>query len=195
MNRKYDNITETFEVRFDLWQRLLSAYMRLNIYDNNAPASLRIPNVTDLTVGSDFNWRWFGAGAAYEMYYSDGYSYDALRLSQSASFSPDGASTLSFNAAESWISYSQSSREEQNYLAFARYHRAVTYRLGLDLDAGLSYRTGGGVEQTLGVARAALNYAIGRTSVSFSYDYGFDYFLDAQQVQRHLFWLTIKRVF
>ncbi len=191
----YNTLSETFQVRVELWQRLLAVYARLNLYYNDAPANLRLQNVTDYIFGTELNWRWVGAGAAYEIYYSDGYSYDAARLFQSASFSPDGASSLSLNASESWITYSQTSRQEQDYLLFGRYHRALTYRLGLDADAGVSYRNGAGVDQTLGVARVALSYAIGKTTINASYDYGFESFLNAQQVQRHLFWLTLKRVF
>jgi hypothetical protein len=191
----YNTLSETFQIRVEFWQRLLAAYARVNLYYNDAPANFRLQNVTDYIFGTELNWRWLGAGAAYEIYYSDGYSYDAARLLQSASFSPDGASSLSLNASEAWITYSQTAREEQDYLVFGRYHRALTYRLGLDVDAGVSYRAGAGVDQTLGVARAALNYVIGRTTINASYDYGFESFLNAQQVQRHLFWITIKRVF
>jgi hypothetical protein len=191
----YDTLSETLQVRVEFWQRLLAAYARMNLYYNNAPASMRLQNVTDYIFGTELNWRWLGTGAAYELYNSDGYSYSAARLFQSASFSPDGASSMSLNASEAWISYSQTSRQEQDYLVFGRYHRALTYRLGLDVDAGVAYRSGAGVDQTLGVARAALNYVIGKTSVNLSYDYGFESFLSAQQLQRHLFWLTLKRNF
>jgi hypothetical protein len=191
----FDTMTEAFQVRLNLWRKLLAVYGRLNLFLNNAPQDLNIPNVADYTAGTELNWRWLGGGAEYELYSSQDYSYTAERLFQSASFSPEAGSSLSLNLSETWLDYSQTHQQQVYYLALARYHRVLTHRLGLDLNAGLSYRSGAGIDETLAVARVALNYVIGKTSINASYDYNYDAFLNAEQQQRHMFFLTIKRVF
>jgi hypothetical protein len=191
----YDTATEGFQVRVELWDRFLSAFGRIDISRNDAPADLRIPAVTSYTLGAELNWRWLGLGAEYQIYESEGYHYNAARLFQSAGFSPDGFSTASLNFSESWIDYSQTGQQEQIYRFVGRYHRSLTHRLGLDADLGASYHTGLGVDQTLAIARAAINYAIGKTTITATYDYGYESFHNGEQRQRHLFFFNLKRVF
>src|SRR5262249_9725578 len=61
--RSYDPLSEGFQIRFDLWQNLLGFYTRVNLSANNAPAELRVQNVTTYTFGTDLTWRWLRAGA------------------------------------------------------------------------------------------------------------------------------------
>jgi hypothetical protein len=191
----YETFSENFQVRLEFWQNLVGVYGRLNFALNNAPAELRVQDVTTYTVGGDFTWRWLRLGAEYEIYDSTDSDYRSVRLFQSAAFRPDEASTLSIDFTESWITYLDTDREEQNYQLLTRYHRALTHRLGLDADAGISLRRGFGVDQVLAVARPSIKYAIGKTTIDAGYDYEYKQFIHREERQKHMFFVRLRRIF
>ncbi len=191
----YDDFTDYFEVRFDLYDNLWGIYGRFGASLNNAPKDMLIQNLKTYTFGTDVNWRWLHAGAEYNIYDSDLSRYNSTRLYQSLVFTPDPLSTLSFNFSETWNDYIDSHRKDQDYRFITRYHYNWTSHLALDLEGGVDYRIGDGEDQTLATIRPGLEYTIGKTSIKAGYDYEYSLFLNNQQRQTHLFYARLKRSF
>src|SRR5262249_48462931 len=151
---------------------LWGIYGRLNLSYNNAPRELHVLDYTSYIFGTDVTWRFLRAGAEYEIYDSSESNYRATRLFQSLMFRPDEVSTLSFDASETWIDYLDAAgRHEEDYRFITRFHRALTHRLGFDLDAGVAWRSGLGADEVLAAVRPSLRYVIGKTSIDAGYDY------------------------
>jgi hypothetical protein len=191
----YETLTEVFQIRLELWHNLVGVYTRVNLSLNNAPAELRVQDIAAYTFGADLTWRWLRAGAEYQIYDSTESEYRAARLFQSFAFHPDEASNLSLDFTESWIDYTSAHRQEQAYQAISRYHRRMTRRFGLDAEAGVSFRRGEGVDQTLATVRPSVKYVIGRTSVDAGYSYQYELFLDNEERHKHMFFLRARRTF
>jgi hypothetical protein len=189
---KYETLTESFELRFDLWKNLVGAYGRINLQRNDAPASLLLYPVSDYTVGADTTWHWLRAGAEYEIYRSDGNSFNGTRLFQTGSFLLDDGSALSLDFTESWINYTEDNRNLTDYRFVSRYHKGLTYRLSLEVAAGLAYQSGSGTDETLATFRPSLRYVIGKTSIDATYDFEYELF-PTQTRQQHVFSVRLRR--
>ena len=190
----YESLTETFQVRFEMWTNLWAFYARVNLWRNNADSDLRVPNLTSYAFGTDVSWRWLRAGAEYEIYDSDLSRYRVARLYESASFVLDAASTFSIDLSQSWIDYVDANRQEQNYRFVSRYHHVFSRRLQFDIEGGVDVRRGESANQTLATVRPGIDYAIGRTTVKAGYDFEYSMF-EHEERQRHLFFVRVKRVF
>jgi hypothetical protein len=192
----YETLTESFQIRVDLWKNLVGVYGRINLSHNNAPKELHVLDFTSYTAGTDLSWRFLRAGAEYEIYDSSDSSYRATRLFQSLVFRPDEVSTLSFDFSEMWLNYlGTPQRHEEDYRFITRFHRTVTWRFGIDFDAGVSWRGGLGDDQLLAVVRPTLRYVIGKTSIDAGYDYEYNLFLNREERQKSMFFARLRRVF
>jgi hypothetical protein len=191
----YEALSETFQVRFDLWNNLWGLYGRVNLFVNNAPRELLAQNLRSYTFGTDLTWRWLNAGAEYEIYDSDQSRYRAARLFQSFSFSPDPVSSLSLSFSQSWTDYTDAHRQEQDFRFITRYRRAVSGSLALDLEGGVAIRQGPGVDRTLATVRPGLEYSVGKTSLKVGYEFEHEIFLDTEERTKHMFFIRARRVF
>lgn len=191
----YESLTDFVEVRFELWKNFWAIYGRISSSMNNAPAELHVPNLTTFTFGTDVNWRWLRTGAEYETFSSDETDYQAIRLYQSMSFRPDPASSMAVELSQGWATYNGGQRTEQNYRLITGYHRTFTPRLRIDLDGGVHFRVGPGVDQTLATLRPSLNYRIGRTVIKMAYDFEYQIALRTEERQRHMFFVSARRSF
>jgi hypothetical protein len=191
----YQTIGEGAEIRFELWQNLAGIYARVNLSLNNAPKDLRVQEVTSYTFGTDLTWQWLRAGAEYIIYDSTQSKYRSARFFQSLTWRPDPESTLGIDFTEAWIDYVNANRQEENFQAITRYHRALTHRLGFDIDAGVSYRNGEGVNQLLATVRPAIKYTLGKLTLDAGYNYEYELFLNSEERQKHMFFLRMKRFF
>jgi hypothetical protein len=192
----YNTLSESFNIRMELWKNLIGVYGRINLSVNDAPSDLHVLDFTSYAVGMDATWRWLRAGAEYEIYNSSESDYKVARLFQSFVFHPDEVSTLSFDFNETWIDYTDLNRpREEDYRFITRYHRALTHRLGVDLEGGVALRRGTGVDEVLATVRPSLRYVIGKTSISAGYSYEYNLFLDTEEREKHLFYLRVRRTF
>lgn len=190
----YESLSESFQIRFDLFTNVWGIYGRFNLWRNNAGRDLRVPNLTSYAVGTDVSWRNCRAGAEYEVYDSDFSSYGAARFFQSAYFQPDKASTLSLELTEAWIDYTDANRQEWDLRFVTRFSQTVSAGLRLTTEAGVDVRRGDDVDQTLAAFRQGLEYTIGRTSFRAGYDFEYNLF-DREERLRHLFFLRCRRTF
>jgi len=192
---QYQAITDTVQVRLDLYKNLWGIYSRVNLFLNDADPNLRVPNIVSYAFGTDISWRWLRSGAEYEIYDSDLSHYTAARLFESASFNLDADSALSIDFSQTWTDYIDAHRQEEDYRFVSRFHQNVTPHLRFDVEGGIDLRRGEGVDQTLATVRPGLDYVIGKTSIKAGYDFEYNLFLDREERTRHLFFLRVKRVF
>jgi hypothetical protein len=182
------------QVRVDFFNGLLGVYGRYNDanYHPSSPEII-IENVSSVAFGVDVTWNWLRAGGEYEIYDSTFTSYSAARFFQSLSFLPDEASSLSFSLNEGWTDYGRSRQFEQYYSTIGRYHRGVTSHLGVDLEAGFSYRTGFLVNELLAAVRPGVTYNIGKLSMKAGYDFEYQNTQNNQERKRQTFFLRAQR--
>jgi len=191
----YETLTEYYEARLDLWNYLWGVYLRYTKSSNNAPPELLVQDLAIYTVGTDFSWRWFRAGAEGQIYDSTESEYHSISFFQSVSFTLDASSSLSANLNESWVDYIDADRTEENYRFTTRYQRTLTSRLGFDIEGGVADRRGEGVDQTLATARTSFQYRIGQTLVSAGYNFEHEVFLESEERTKHLLFVRINRRF
>jgi hypothetical protein len=191
----YDSVTQGYYARLDLWKNFLGVYGRVSLYDNNAAPELQVLEYVTYTAGMDLTWRWFRTGIEYQLYDSTESDYRSIRLYQSGTWRPDEASTFSLDFNETWISYLDHDRTEEDYRAITRYHRVLTRRLGLDLDAGVSYQKGQGVDQLLTAVRPSIRYVIGRTTINVGYEFEYDLFVNQEERLKNLLYVRLRRIF
>ena len=192
---QYESLAETFGVRFSLLNNRWALYARGSLSWNNAPVTMRIPGMANYAFGTDYTWRWLRAGAEYSLYDSGYAVYNMTRLFESANvrFSHDTSGGLDFS--QSWLDYTSSQRQEQDYRFTAYIHRAMSRHLRLNARGGYDIRVGPGVDQELVAFRFDLDYNIGRTTLNLAYDYEHDLFLRTEVRDRHLFTLRLQRSF
>ena len=191
----YESLSEGCEIRIEFWRNLWGLYGRLNLSENNAPSDLHIQQFESYVVGTDLSWHWARAGAEYEIYNSTESDYRAWRLFQSVAFRLDEVSSVGVDLNETWLEFTTANRREEDLRFITRFHRALTERLGLDVDAGTAWRRGTGVDQVLATFRPSLKYAIGKTTIDVGYDYEYELYLNSEERQKHLFTVRLKRLF
>jgi hypothetical protein len=183
------------QIRFDLWNGMVGIYGRVNSTENNAPPQLVARDVWAWAIGADVNWKWLRAGAEYELFDSNLSSYRSARFFQSANFRPDGFSTLAFDFAQTYTRYEDADRDEQYYSAIGRYHRVLNRHLGLDVEAGGSWRFGEGVDETRYALRPGIEFQMGQLTVKAGYDFEYSEFLHSEERIKHLLFIKAKRSF
>jgi hypothetical protein len=192
---EYISISDYAGARLDLWRGLWDVYTRIGFAQNNAPANLHVQNITSYAFGTDFHWHWFGAGAEYIIFDSDQTHYRSARLYQTANYVIDSKSAVGASAIESSTDYLDTHRHEEDLRFITFYHRNMERNLRFNFEAGFDVHRGPGVDQTLATVRPSLDYLIGRTSISLSYDYEYSLYLDSEERNKHLFTARIRRVF
>jgi len=191
----YVSISDYASVRVDLWHGLWGVYARVGVAENNAPSALLVQTINTYAFGTDFNWHWFTAGAEYDIYNSNQNRYRAGRLYQTVNFNLDAATSVGANAAQSFIDYLDEGRREEDYRLISFYRRNISSNLRFNVEAGFDIHRGPGVDQTLVAFRQSLDYLIGKTSISATYDYEYSLYLDSEQRNNNLFSLRVRRNF
>src|SRR5262249_739700 len=97
-------------IRLDLINGMLGIYGRYDNADYSADTNIVVQDLREFAFGVDFYRQWLRAGAEYEIYDSTFTSYDAARLFQTFTFTPDEVSSLSINLSQSWTDYRSANR-------------------------------------------------------------------------------------
>jgi len=191
----YQTFSDYAQIRLDLWHNVAGVYARFGLLLDNAPPGLLVQSLVSYAFGADFHWRCFGASAEYDIYDSNEAQFNALRLNQHVHFEPDQSSSVGLNLGETFTRYQNPDRRDDDYrlTAFYRYHFSRALRL--NVEAGVDQRQGAFLDQTLAAFRPTLNYVIGKTTISASYDYEYGLYLNTEERQRHEFTFRLRRVF
>lgn len=191
----YDTLSDTAYARLSLFGNLWGLYGSVTVSHSTPTRGLTVENVLSYTLGTDFSWKWLRAGAEYQRHDSDLAKYETKRLFESALFQLDDTSSLSFDFAQSWITYLNSDRREQNYRFISRYQQILHPHLRLNLEAGVNFRRGDLVDETLATARLSASYSVGKLKLESGYDYQYQLTSSTEERTRHFFFVRAKRVF
>jgi hypothetical protein len=183
------------QIRLDLFSGMLGLYARYNDQEHTGSRGIIVEDVTTTTFGTDFHYRWFRAGAEYQIYEATFSTYDAVRLYQSFAITGDDQSSFSVTFSEGMTEYENARGREEYYSMISRYHQQFTRRLGFDLDAGFSQRFGTVGEQTLAAVRPTLNYNIGQLSVRMGYEFEYRESQSSEERFRHMLTFRARRSF
>lgn len=191
----YETIGDRCGIRLDFWANLWGIYGRYYTARDNASAYMSTLEQTRYTYGTDFTWEFFQGVAEREISESEGASYEANRLSESFSFSPDPLSGFSIRLAQSFTRYRDADRYERDYLFLSTYRRLFSRNLEASASAGLDMRDGEGVDQHLAVFRPAVRYTYGLTRIEVTYDREYNEYLHQQKRDKQQFTVSLKRSF
>jgi len=191
----YDNFSDAFQVRLEFWKNRWAVFAGVSMSTANAPDALRVQDYVRYSAGTEFNWRWFRAGADAEYYDATDSQYQSVGFFQSATFAFDDASSLGVNLSEQWFRYIDAQRQEQNYRFVTRYRRFFARNFSMDVDAGISQRLGEDVDQTLAVFRPDFRYSIGQTTFAAGYNFEYELSQRTEERYRNKLYITIKRTF
>jgi hypothetical protein len=183
------------EIRLDLFHGMWGMYGRYTGANYSGPPTIVVQDVNSFAIGTDLTWRWLRAGAEYDIYDSTFAEYNSLRLYQTLTFTPDDVSTLTVNLAEDFTDYKTGHHNEQYYSAIGRYHRGLSTHFGMELEAGISERTGDIVDEFLAAFRPTLTYSVGKLWMRAGYDFEYQNTQQNQERLQHRFFFRLTRSF
>jgi len=191
---EYNSFNNTVYFRLDLWNGLLGIYGRWSWLDFCGAEELDLRWVDDKSVGLDTTWRWFRAGAEYQVVDSNQSPYDRVRLFQSASFQPSPLSTLGVDLDQSWTKFPDDGIRQTSYGFLLRYQQRLSSHLVWNTEGGVRIERGQTFDRDYGTARTELNYVVGKLSVRLGYEYGQETH-PTDFRDRHYGYLSIRRNF
>ena len=192
---EYDTFSDTAYVRLSLWDNLLGIYGSVTTFSSTPTRDLTVEDLITYTIGADVSWKWFRAGAEYQHYDSDLALYETKRLYESAQFRLDDSTSFSFDFTQSWVDYLNTGQQEQNYRFISRLQEIVHPHLRLNLEAGVNFRRGDLIDETLATVRLNAAYSIGKLKLESGYDFQYQLYSETEERIRHLLFVRMKRVF
>ena len=190
----FDTLGNNANFRIDLWRGLFGIYGHWALQVYRGGEALLLRRLDDKTAGVDAAWRWFRAGAEYEVIDSNIAPYNRRRVFQSAQFTPVAGTDVSLNADQNWTDYRDTNLHETAYGFIARLQQRLTSRLFTTLEGGVRFERGETFNQDYATCRAGLDWAVGKLTVKLTYEYNEESHLtDAQD--RHYIFLRVRRDF
>ena len=180
--------------RLELWKGLIGVFARWNKLDYSGGKLLVLRTIDDKTFGVDSTWRWFRAGAEYEVCDSNLAPYDRLRFFQSASCQPAEGIRLSLDVDENWTTFRDTNTHESNYGAIVRYQHQFAAQLSWFAEGGVRIERGDTSDRDTGTARVGLDWAIGKLNVKVGYEFNQENYIHDTS-ERHYFFLRARRTF
>jgi hypothetical protein len=186
-----------YRFRYSLYNQLLSFYGHLRIINNEGGEQFTLEDLAETVFGIESTWNWLNVGAEYENYDSSLLPTEAFRCFQNFTFSTSWRSTLRISAEQSWISYLQSDEEIKRYFHNIVYQNQLTPKLSFKiggsfyLQRGRSNKT---LDRDLLAANTELNYRVGKTFITATYEYRDDDYLD-ETLERNTAYLRVRRSF
>jgi hypothetical protein len=190
----FDTLANSAMFRVDLWKGLLGLYGHWSWQDYQGGEVLLLRQLDDKTVGVDSFWRWFRAGAEYEIIDSNLAPYERKRLFQSAQFHPASGTDISLNADQSWTDFRDNNLHQSSYGIITRWQQRFTAHWSTTVEGGVRFERGDTFDRDFATCRAGLDWAAGKLTVKLNYEYNDESHLtDAQD--RHYVFIRVRRDF
>ncbi|MEI8290410.1 MAG: hypothetical protein WCH99_13150 [Verrucomicrobiota bacterium] len=190
----FDSLANNASFRLDFWRGLVGFYGHWNLQVYNGGEALLLRRLDDKTVGVDFSWRRFRAGAEYEIVDSNLVPYERKRIFQSAQFHPLSGTDVNLNADQNWTDYHDNNLHQSSYGFIARCQQRLTSHLSTTLEGGVRFERGETFDHDYATCRAGLDWAVGKLSVKLTYEYNDESHLTDTQ-DRHYIFLRMRRDF
>lgn len=192
----YATFQDQFQVRLDLFDRLLSLYARLNDIDNytNSPGFV-LENVFEVQAGAEGSWRGLHLAADYDDRHSSMlYSYRTESLAEGYVLRAFADASFSIDFHQRWTDYPSQNQRATYYDFIGRFEWRPASTLSWTVEGGLEQQRGRGLDQDLATARTHLDWKMGKLSVNLGYEYESQNFAGELR-QRHFLFLRAKRLF
>jgi hypothetical protein len=186
-----------YRFRYSLANQLLSFYGHLRIIENNGADQFVLEDLVESVFGIESAWYWFNIGAEYENYDSSLLPTESVRLFEYVTFPLSWRSSLRLSADQSWVSYPETDEEVQRFLHNIAYLSQVTQKLSFEIDGSYNIERGQNdltLNRDLLAANLELNYLVGKTSFTATYEYRYDDYLNETR-HRNTAYLRIRRLF
>jgi hypothetical protein len=186
-----------YRFRIALLEQLLAIYGHLRIVDHADEGLLILEELTESVIGIESSWKWFNIGMEYENYDSSLLPTKTLRFFQNANFNPSWRSALRLSLEQSKVTYTQTDEEVWRFFNTLAYQIQVTPKLSWKLDGSTySERRENSVttERDLLAANTDLDYRIGKTLFTVTYEYRIDDYLNETR-RRQTAYLKVRRNF
>ncbi len=190
----FDTLANSAMFRVDLWSGLLGLYGHWSWQDYVGGQMLLLRQLDDKTIGVDASWRWFRAGAEYEVIDSNLAPYERRRLFQSAQFRPAAGADLSLTADQNWTDFHDNHLHQSSYGFITRWQQRVTSHLSAMVEGGVRFERGETFDSDLATCRAGLDWAVGKLTVKLDYEYNDESHLADAQDRQYIF-LRVRRDF
>lgn len=147
------------------------------------------------TVGLASTWRWLRVGAEYQIVDSNLSPYTRQRSFQSAQFRPAEFTLLGLDLDQSWTDFRDSGRKQTCLQrATARLQQRLTPTLAWSAEGGIRMERGETFDADHASARTELNWAVGKLTLKFGYEYGSESH-PTDLRERHFVYLRARRTF
>ena len=186
-----------YRFRYSLADQLLSFYGRLRMIENNGGDQFVLEDLVESVLGIESSWYWFNVGAEYENYDSSLLPTETFRLFEYASFPVSWRSSMRLSAEQSWVSYPDTDEEVQRYFHNIAFVSQLTQKLSFEIDSSYNIERGQNnitLNRDLLAANLELDYLVGKTSFSATYEYIHDDYLNEKR-ERNTAYLRIRRLF
>ena len=190
----FDTVANNASFRVDLWRGLLGFYSRWSRQDYRGGEVLLLRRLDDKTVGVDAAWRWFRAGAEYEIFESNIAPYERRRLFQAAQFRPVAGTDVSLNADQNWTDFNQNHLHQASYGFITRCQQRLTSHLSTTVEGGVRLERGESFDGDFATCRAGLDWAAGKLTVKLEYEFNDESHLTDSQDRNYVF-LRVRRDF
>lgn len=190
----YTSYANSGQFRLDLWKGLLGLYGHWTTLDFSGGEQLNLRWMDDRTVGLDSTWRWLRVGAEYQIVDSNLSPYTRQRCFQSAQFRPAEFTLLGLDLDQSWTDFRDSGRKQTSYGATARLQQRLTPTLAWSAEGGIRMERGETFDADHASARTELNWAVGKLTLKFGYEYGSESH-PTDLRERHFVYLRARRTF
>jgi hypothetical protein len=191
---EFDTLADYFLARLDLFDGLIGVYGRVNLIHNYGGESLVLEDVADEVAGVDLTWRGLRTGAEYENHDSNLTPYHASRLFQDYVYQLGEASSLSFDATQTWTTYPDVDRNDGVYQFIGRYQIQLMHSLGFNAEGGIRLERGQDIDRDLTTVRSGLDFAYGQLTMRLTYDLEDETYLGDKR-KRNLVYLNASRSF
>lgn len=180
--------------RLDAMDGLFSLYGRYGRQQYSGDGAPLDQAYNDAVLGVEANWQWFRVGAEHEIFDAAETPYDATRLFQTMICHPTADSTINLDCRQTWIAFTDENRDDEFYQFIARYQVRLTRFLSLNAEGGRQYSREYGDDRDATTVRAGADFALGKLTVSASYDRQQEDYRDEDR-DRRVVHLKIRRVF
>jgi hypothetical protein len=168
------------QLRLSFWNEIASIYARYSFTDNNSSSTdVIVDNEDVFEAGANCTWKGLTLNADYLDQHSTFFSLQSFNLSESYNATVGDTSTLGITLGQQWdvnTSFSGSSdthlRQHSTFYNFMVTHDwHPLQRFGWKNEVGYQRQTGFNLDQNLIVARAYVNWLVGKIQVSAGYEH------------------------
>ena len=190
----FSSFDNSFNFRIDFWNGLVGVYGRWTKLDYSGGEQLHLRSLDDKIVGVDTTLGWLRAGAEHEVSDSNLAGYERDRLFESLLFSSVFGGNFGVDFDQNWTTYYDNQSQESSYGFLLHYDSVLAPNLSFNCEGGVQIQRGTTFDRNLAVARAGLDWTMGKLIVKLGYEYNLESHIYDSRERNYLF-VRVRRNF